>query len=119
MISKMDTDSLREIARDQVTRNFGALLALFKGNLSISSIIDSYYKTFGKYSGWYSFSYESVKNLHRLTFQHTKGLKWSQFIAEYNQVILDKVSERVECHVDNNVVVFNIVPKQKVILDYQ
>jgi hypothetical protein len=118
LVSKMDTDALREIARDQAMRNFGSLLSLFHGNLSISSIIDSYYENFGKYSGWYSFSCESIRNLYRLTFQHTKGLKWSQFIAEYNQVILEKVSERVECHVENNVVVFNIVPKQKVILDY-
>jgi len=119
LVSKMDTDTLREIARDQAMRNFGSLLSLFHGNLSISSIIESYYDNFGKYSGWYSFSCESIRNLYRLTFHHTKGLKWSQFIAEYNHVILDKVSERVECHVDNNVVVFNIVPKQKVILDYQ
>lgn len=118
MISKMDTDTLREIARDQATRNFGALLALFHGNLILSSIIESYYENFGRYSGWYSFSCESIRNLYKMTFQHTRGLKWSQFVAEYNRVILEKVSERVECHVDNNVVVFTIVPKQKVIVDY-
>ncbi|MDE2588394.1 MAG: hypothetical protein KGL95_01840, partial [Patescibacteria group bacterium] len=118
LISKMDTDTLREIARDQATRNFGSLLSLFHGNLSISSIIESYYDNFGKYSGWYSFSCENIRNLYRLTFHHTKGLKWSQFIAEYNQIILERVSERVECHVDNNVVVFTIIPKQKVIVDY-
>lgn len=117
LFSKMDTDTLQEIARDQAKHNFGSLLSLFHGNLSISSIIDSYYENFGKYSGWYSFSCENIRNLHRLTFQHTKGLKWSQFIAEYNQVILERVSERVECNVDNNVVVFTIVPKQKVIVD--
>ena len=118
IISAVDIDKLRDIARDLAMRNFGALLALFQGNLSISSIIDSYYENFGRYSGWYSFSCENIRNLYRLTFQHTKGLKWSQFIAEYNQVILEKVSERVKCHVDNNVVVFNIIPKQRVIVDY-
>jgi len=118
MISNMDTDYLREIAREQATRNFGALLALFHGNLDIASIIDSYYENFGKYSGWYSFSCERVNNLYRLIFQHTRGLKWSQFIAEYNQVILEKVSNKIDCHVDNNVVVFSVAPKQKVIVDY-
>ncbi len=115
MIERIKPEDLEEVAREQATRNFGVLLSLLGGRLDFFSILDKYYETFGKYSGWYAFKHDLSTQNHRLLFQHTKGIKWSRYLAEYNRVILDKLCDRIDCHVDNNVVIFDLVPKTPVV----
>jgi hypothetical protein len=113
MIEKMRLEELEEVAREQALRNFGILLSTFHGKPDLFSIISTYYERFSKYSGWYTFKHEIDEENHRFVFEHTRGLKWSRYLAEYNHVILDKLSDKMDCQIDNNLVIFNIVPRQK------
>ena len=119
LIERLKPEDLEEVAREQATRNFGALLLSLDGQATdLQSIIEKYYKVFGKYSGWYKFSHSITKNGLKLVFRHTKGIKWSRYIAEYNHVILDKICAKIDCHVDNNAVVFELVLDQKLTLSH-
>jgi hypothetical protein len=118
MIEQMTPDDLIAVAQEQATRNFGILLSLLDGQFNLPSIIAKYYERFGKYSGWYTFRHSVTTIGYRLEFRHTRGIKWSRFLAEYNNVVLDNLSESTECHVDNSVVTFNVIPKQKSTIRY-
>jgi hypothetical protein len=113
MIEKIRLEELEELAREQAIRNFGILLSTFHGKLDLFSITSTYYERFSKYSGWYTFKHEIDEENHRFVFEHTRGLKWSRYLAEYNHVILDKLSDKIDCQVDNNLVIFNVIPRPK------
>lgn len=112
IIERMKPEDLEDMAREQSTRNFGVLLSLLGGKPDFFSILEKYYEIFGKYSGWYTFKHETSSQGYRLVFQHTKGIKWSRYLSEYNHVILDKLCDKVDCHIDNNVVNFDVVLKK-------
>ncbi len=113
MIEKMRLEELEELAREQALRNFGIMLSTFHGKMDLLSIVSTYYEKFSKYSGWYTFKHEIDEETHRFVFEHTRGLKWSRYLAEYNHVILDKLSEKIDFQIDNNLVIFNVIPRQK------
>jgi hypothetical protein len=120
MLERLGPDDLLQVASEQATRNFGVILSLLHGKPDINSLIERYFQVFGKYSGWYSFSYEKLpkNNSFRLAFQHKRGIKWSRFLAEYNHIIMEKLCYGIECNTDNNVVTFDIVPKQQVMINH-
>lgn len=115
IIERMKLEDLEDMAREQSTRNFGVLLSLLGGQPDFFSILEKYYTIFGRYSGWYDFKHETSTKGYRLTFQHTKGIKWSRYLSEYNHVILSRLCDKIRCHVDNNVVNFEVIPKKPVI----
>ncbi len=119
LIERLKPEDLEEVAREQATRNFGVLLLSLDGQpTDLQSVIERYYKVFGKYSGWYKFSHSVTKNGLRLVFRHTSGIKWSRYLAEYNHVILDRFCAKIDCNVDNNAVVFELIPDQKITLSH-
>jgi hypothetical protein len=90
---------------------------LLDGHHNLESVIQSYYEKFGRYSGWYSFRHIAAKNggndgVHQLILQHTRGIKWSKYLANYNKAILGRFCEKVECTVDDKVVVFDVMAKE-------
>ncbi|MGI0086713.1 MAG: hypothetical protein ACREBI_01970 [Nitrosotalea sp.] len=117
IINKTSPDVLHDIALEQSTKNFSTILSLFGGRTEFNDIIESYYKRFGKYSGWYSFKHE-IDGDHKIILHHNKGIKWSRFLADYNLTVLEKISEKVDYNIDNNLVMFNVIPKKKAILNY-
>ncbi len=115
IVDDMDADKLQQVAEELSMKNFGLILALLGGRYDLESIIQSYYNKFGKYSGWYSFSYnviDSKEQVYRLTLKHTRGIKWSRYLANYNHTILERVCGKVNCRIDDKVVEFEVMPRQ-------
>lgn len=117
ILNKMSSDVLREVALEQSTKNFGAILSLFGGKAEFNDVIESYYKKFGRYSGWYSFKH-TVDGKHKMILHHNRGIQWSRFLADYNMAVLEKISEKVDYNIDNNLVMFNVMPKKQAIVRY-
>lgn len=117
LINKTSPDLLHEIAMEQSTKNFSAILSLLGGRTEFYDVINCYYEKFGRYSGWYSFRHKVEKD-YKLILHHNKGIKWSRFLADYNLTVLEKVSEKVDYDIDSNFVVFSVVPKRKVVINY-
>lgn len=117
ILNKTSPDVLHEIALEQSTKNFGTILSLFGGKAEFNDVIESYYKKFGRYSGWYSFKHK-VDGEHKMILHHNKGIKWSRFLADYNLTVLEKVSEKVDYSIDNNLIMFNVIPKKRAITRY-
>ena len=117
LLNKTSPDILHDVALEQSTNNFGTILSLFGGKAEFNDIIDSYYRRFGKYSGWYSFRHK-VDRDHKIILHHNKGIKWSRFLADYNLTVLERVSEKVDYNIDNSLVVFNVMPKKQAIVGY-
>ncbi|HET7337278.1 MAG TPA: hypothetical protein VFJ23_05240 [Candidatus Nitrosotalea sp.] len=110
----LSEQDIKEIARNEAERNFDHILSLFSGNSSdFGSVIERFYERFSKYSGWFTFRYTVTgrKEL-RLSFQHTYGIKWSIFLSEYNQVVLDKFCSKSNLQTLDNEVIFDIILKQ-------
>lgn len=107
-------DDIKEIARNEAERNFDDMLSLLSGNNNdFGSVIERFYERFSKYSGWFTFRYTVTgrKEL-RLSFQHTYGIKWSIFLSEYNQVVLDKFCSKLSMQALDDEVIFDIVLNQ-------
>lgn len=113
LLEKIKSDDLEQIAKELSDRNFRSILALFEGDFTLDSIIQSYYQRFAKYSGWYSIKYDAPYNAqtNKLVLYHTHGLNWSKFLTYYNNTILNSLSESMDCFSDNNIVTFTIVSK--------
>lgn len=117
IINKSNPDLLHDIALEQSTKNFSAILSLFGGRTEFYDVIDLYYERFGRYSGWYSFRHKVEKD-HKIILHHKKGIKWSRFLADYNLPILESVSEKVDYNINNNLVIFNVLPRRRAIANY-
>ena len=107
-------DDIKEIARNEAERNFDGILSLLSGNNSdFNSVIEKFYERFSKYSGWFTFKYMITgrKRL-RLSFQHTYGIKWSIFLSEYNQVVLDKFCSKSNLQTLDNEIIFDVILNQ-------
>ena len=110
----LSEQDIKEIARNEAERNFDRILSLFSGNHDdFGSVIEKFYERFSKYSGWFTFRYAITgrKGL-RLSFEHTYGIKWSIFLSEYNQVVLDKFCSKSNLQTLDNKVIFNVVLNQ-------
>ncbi|MEP0825319.1 MAG: hypothetical protein HRF40_07530 [Nitrososphaera sp.] len=112
IIEKIDEKVLANVARQQSTKNFGAILSLLGGRANISSIIESYYDRWGKYSNWYSFSFHKGSHNNypdQISLYHAMDSKWSKYLAEYNSVILENHGCKIECKIDSRVVTFELI----------
>lgn len=114
IIDSIDADKLQQMAEEQSNKNFGLVLSLLGGRYNIDSIIQSYYHKFGKYSGWYSFTHsvvDSREGVYQLTLQHTRGMKWSRYLANYNRTILERVCGKVDCRIEDKLIEFEVMPR--------
>ena len=110
----LSEQDIKEIARNEVERNFDRILSLFSGDHDdFNSVIEKFYERFSKYSGWFTFRYAITgrKGL-RLLFEHTYGIKWSIFLSEYNQVVLDKFCSKSNLRTLDNEVIFDVILNQ-------
>lgn len=110
----LSEQDIKEIARNEAERNFDYILSLLSGNNNdFGSVMERFYERFSKYSGWFTFRYVITgrKGL-RLSFQHTYGIKWSIFLSEYNQVVLDKFCSKSNLQTLDNKVIFDVILNQ-------
>lgn len=110
----LSEQDIKEIARNEAERNFDRILSLFSGNHDdFNSVIEKFYERFSKYSGWFTFRYAITgrKGL-RLLFEHTYGIKWSMFLSEYNQVVLDKFCSKSNLQTLDNEIIFDVILNQ-------
>jgi hypothetical protein len=110
----LSEQDIKKIARNEAERNFDYILSLFSGNNNgFGSVIERFYERFSKYSGWFTFRYTvtGIKEL-RLSFEHTYGIKWSIFLSEYNQVVLDKFCSKSNLQTLDNEVIFDVILNQ-------
>jgi hypothetical protein len=105
---------IKEIARNEAERNFDNMLSLLSGNNNdFGSVIERFYERFSKYSGWFTFRYTVTgRERLRLSFQHTYGIKWSAFLSEYNQVVLDRFCNKVSLQALDDEVIFDVILNQ-------
>ncbi len=110
----LSEQDIKEIARNEAERNFDRISSLFSGNHDdFNSLIEKFYERFSKYSGWFTFRYAITgrKGL-RLLFEHTYGIKWSIFLSEYNQVVLDKFCSKSNLQTLDNEIIFDVILNQ-------
>jgi hypothetical protein len=110
----LSEQDIKEIARNEAERNFDHILSLFSGNNNdFGSVIERFYEKFSKYSGWFTFKYTVTGRTElRLSFQHAYGIKWSAFLSEYNQVVLDRFCSKSSLQVLDNEVIFDVILNQ-------
>lgn len=110
----LSEQDIKEIARNDVERNFDGILSLLSGNNNdFGSVIERFYERFSKYSGWFTFRYTVTgRERLRLSFQHTHGIKWSIFLSEYNMVVLDRFCSKSSLQTLDDEVIFDIVLNQ-------
>lgn len=116
IINNIPTDTLEEIAAEQAGRNSGMILSLLgrQDDGSLESVVQAYYQTFEKYSGWYSFRHDIIDHdMRRLSLLHTRGMKWSRYLASYNHVILERLCGKIDCRIDDKLVTFDVTPRQR------
>ncbi|MGI0086715.1 MAG: hypothetical protein ACREBI_01980 [Nitrosotalea sp.] len=113
-LDMLTTNDIKKVAREQAARNFDSVLSLLCGKPGdFNSMIERFYKIFSKYSGWFTFAYTVTgKNGLVLSFRHTKGIKWSIFLAEYNRVVLEKFCSKTSMQTLDNEVIFDVVLNQ-------
>lgn len=110
----LSEQDIKEIARNEAERNFDNMLSLLSGNNNdFGSVIERFYERFSKYSGWFTFKYIITgRERLRLSFQHTYGIKWSAFLSEYNQVVLDRFCSKVSLQTLDDKVIFDVILNQ-------
>lgn len=105
----LEPDYIRDMARKQAEGTFDEISRLLHIKPDDpNSIIDKFYKKYGKYTGWFDFKYGVTNNGLRLILSHTHDFKWSIFLAEYNDIILRKISNMLEVQIHPDAVVFNV-----------
>lgn len=113
-VDMTESDKLEEMALRQASKNFSSIISLFNGTEQFDSLIESYYDSFGRYSGWYIFKHKITRRgRHRLELHHKHGIKWSRYLASYNRPILERVSSILDCRIEEMVVTFEVVPNEK------
>lgn len=106
----LTTSDIKQIAREQAERNFDGILRLLRGKPgNLGSIIERFYKIYGRYTGWFDFKYCIIKNGLRITLSHTHGIKWSIFLSEYNGIILSKLCTKIESKIQSDAVILDVL----------
>lgn len=109
ILKLLKPDHIRDVARRQVEDTFDEISNQWHVRLDDpNSIIEQFYKRYGRHTGWFDFKYGVTKDGLRLTLSHNHDSRWSIFLAEYNDTILRRIFDTIQVQIHPDAVVFDV-----------
>lgn len=119
LLKRLEPEDIKDVARKQAEATFDEISNQWHVRLDDQhSIIEQFYKRYGRYTGWFDFKYGVTRDGLRLTLSHTLDSKWSIFLAEYNDIILRKIFDTIQVQIHPQAVVFDVSLNQDNIKSY-
>lgn len=106
IVEEIDEQTIEKIASEgpDVVKKLFTLLGI---PYTLHEVIESYFVTFGKYCGWYKFTYQVKNSQYRLVFETSLGTSWTKFLFLYVKNILGSLGAHiVNSSIHDNIILF-------------